>query len=123
MAPCRGSVVCVGVRWLSCGCCRGQPPAEPRPRPRPDRALTTVERQAVLDLMREPRFADLAPAEIYATLLDQGLYYCSVRTMYRILDENSEVRERRNQLTIQNTRSQNFWPMAPTKSGHGISPS
>ena len=75
-----------------------QLPAEPRPRPRPDRALTTVERQAVLDLMREPRFADLAPAEIYATLLDQGLYYCSVRTMYRILDENSEVRERRNQL-------------------------
>ncbi|MEI8397365.1 MAG: IS3 family transposase [Rhodospirillaceae bacterium] len=75
-----------------------QPPAEPRPRPRPDRALTAVERQAVLDLMREPRFADLAPAEIYASLLDQGLYYCSVRTMYRILDENSEVRERRNQL-------------------------
>jgi len=75
-----------------------QPPAEPRLRPRPDRALTAVERQAVLDLMREPHFADLAPAEIYASLLDQGLYYCSVRTMYRILDENSEVRERRNQL-------------------------
>ena len=75
-----------------------QPPAEPRPRPRPDRALTAAERQVVLDLMREPRFADLAPAEIYASLLDQGLYYCSVRTMYRILAENSEVRERRNQL-------------------------
>jgi len=75
-----------------------QLPAEPRPRPRPNRALTTVERQAVLDLMREPRFADLAPAEVYATLLDQGIYYCSVRTMYRILDENSEVRERRRQL-------------------------
>ncbi len=75
-----------------------QPPGEPRPRPRPDRALTAAERQAVLDLMREPRFADLAPAEIYASLLDQGLYSCSIRTMYRILDENSEVRERRNQL-------------------------
>lgn len=75
-----------------------QPPAEPRPRPRPERALTAVERQAVLELMREPRFADLAPAEIYASLLDQGLYYCSIRTLYRILDENNEVRERRNQL-------------------------
>ncbi len=76
---------------------RAEPPGEPRPRPRPDRALTTAERQAVLDLMREPRFVDLAPAEIYASLLDQGLYYCSIRTMYRILDENREVRERRNQ--------------------------
>jgi len=75
-----------------------RPPIDPRPRPRPDRALTAAERQAVLNLMREPRFADLAPAEIYASLLDQGIYLCSIRTMYRILDENGEVKERRNQL-------------------------
>jgi transposase InsO family protein len=55
-------------------------------------------RQNVLDLLRSPRFADLAPAEIYATLLDEGIYQCSISTMYRILAENSEVRERRRQL-------------------------
>ena len=74
------------------------PPIEPRPRPRPERALSAAERQTVLELLREPRFVDLAPAEVYATLLDQGIYHCSIRTMYRILDENNEVRERRNQL-------------------------
>jgi len=52
----------------------------------------------VLKLLHEPRFADQAPVEIYATLLDEGIYHCSIRTMYRILDRNSEVRERRAQL-------------------------
>jgi len=60
--------------------------------------LQTGSRQNVLDLLRSPRFADLAPAEIYATLLDEGSYLCSISTMYRILAENSEVRERRRQL-------------------------
>jgi len=67
-------------------------------RPTPARALAGPERQRVLDLMREPHFVDLAPAEIYATLLDQGIYHCSIRTMYRILHEHDEVRERRRQL-------------------------
>ena len=75
-----------------------QPPAEPAPRPSPPRALSAAERQTVLDLLREPRFADLAPAEIYATLLDEGIYHCSIRTLYRILDAHDEVRERRDQL-------------------------
>jgi putative transposase len=48
--------------------------------------------------LHEPRFVDLAPAEVYATLLDEGLYLCSERTMYRVLAANQEVRERRNQL-------------------------
>ena len=56
------------------------------------------ERQAVLDVLHEPRFADQAPAEVYATLLDEGRYLCSERTMYRILAANHEVRERRDQL-------------------------
>src|SRR5208283_5566532 len=74
-------------------------PAAPIPsRPRPARALAVPERQAVLDLMREPRFVDQTPAEVYAELLDQGLYYCSIRTMYRILHETGEVKERRQQL-------------------------
>ena len=75
-----------------------RPPASFRPRPRPARALTVSERQAVLDLLREPRFVDQPPAEVYAELLDQGLYHCSIRTMYRILHENGEVKERRQQL-------------------------
>jgi transposase InsO family protein len=64
----------------------------------PPRALTGAQRQAVLDLLRAPRFADQAPAEIYATLLDEGIYHCSVRTMYRLLGRNGEIRERRRQL-------------------------
>jgi putative transposase len=75
-----------------------RPPAEPAPRPSPPRALTAEERQTVLDLLREPRFADLAPAEVYATLLDEGVYLRSIRTLYRILDDHDEVRERRDQL-------------------------
>jgi putative transposase len=74
------------------------PPLPPRPRPRPQRALTTTQQQTVLGLLHEPRFADQAPAEIYASLLDQGVYHCSIRTMYRILGQHAEVRERRAQL-------------------------
>jgi putative transposase len=73
-------------------------PAVRQPRPKPQRALAAVERQIVLDLLRAPRFADQAPAEIYACLLDEGVYHCSIRTMYRILVQSQEVRERRNQL-------------------------
>jgi transposase InsO family protein len=69
-----------------------------RPRPRPARALTAPQQQVVLDLLHAPRFADQAPAEVYASLLDEGVYHCSIRTMYRILDQHDEVRERRNQL-------------------------
>lgn len=75
-----------------------EPPTIPRSRPAPPRALSVPQRQIVLDLLRTPRFADQAPAEIYATLLDEGVYHCSIRTMYRILDRNGEVRERRQQL-------------------------
>ena len=74
------------------------PPAIARPRPRPARALTVPQQDAVLELLHSPRFADQAPAEIYATLLDEGDYHCSIRTMYRLLNKNHEVRERRAQL-------------------------
>jgi putative transposase len=74
----------------------------PRPkkagRPTPARALSQVERQEVLAVLHDPQFVDEAPAQIYATLLDEGRYLCSERTMYRILTDNAEVRERRNQL-------------------------
>ena len=64
----------------------------------PPPALSAGERDAVLTLLHEPRFVDLAPGEVYATLLDEGTYLCSERTMYRLLAEHAEVRERRNQL-------------------------
>lgn len=67
-------------------------------RPTPARALSPVERQDVLAVLHEPRFVDEAPGHVYARLLDDGRYLCSERTMYRILADNAEVRERRNQL-------------------------
>ena len=74
---------------------RPRSPARPRSSPR---ALSAEERQDVLDVLHEPRVVDVAPGEVYATLLDEGHYLCSQRTMYRILAANQEVRERRNQL-------------------------
>jgi transposase InsO family protein len=70
-----------------------------RPRPGPPLALTAEERAAVLQALNSNRFADMAPASIYATLLDEDRYLCSVRTMYRLLAADGAVRERRNQLT------------------------
>ncbi len=60
--------------------------------------MSPEERQAVLAILHSDRFVDTAPATVYATLLDEGRYHCSIRTLYRILDEQAEVRERRNQL-------------------------
>jgi putative transposase len=62
------------------------------------RALTGTEREAVLACLHEERFQNCAPAAVYATLLDEGRYYCSIRTMYRILAGEGEARERRDQL-------------------------
>jgi putative transposase len=62
------------------------------------RALPPAERERVLAVLRDDRFADQPPAEVYATLLDEGKYVCSIRTMYRVLREQDEVRERRRQL-------------------------
>lgn len=66
--------------------------------PSSNRALTDLERENVLSVLHSEQFVDQAPAEIYATLLEEGTYLCSVRTMYRILAAEHEVRERRNQL-------------------------
>ena len=62
------------------------------------RGLYPEERQEVVEVLNSERFVDLAPREVYATLLDEGRYLCSVSTMYRILSERGQVRERRNQL-------------------------
>ncbi len=76
---------------------RAQQPSTPRPHPSPPRALTAVERARVLDVLHEDRFVDLAPAQVYAMLLDDGVYLCAERTMYRVLAAHQELRERRAQ--------------------------
>jgi putative transposase len=64
-------------------------------RRRPSNALSDAERARVLDLLRGGRFVDKAPAQVWATLLDEGVYLCSESTMYRLLRAHGEVRERR----------------------------
>ena len=73
-------------------------PGHQQPRPTPARALCESERERILDVLASPRFVDRSPAEVVATLLDDGQYLCSERTMYRVLAESQPVRERRNQL-------------------------
>lgn len=68
-------------------------------RPAPPLALTENEQQQVLDELHSERFWDQSPMEVYATLLDEGRYLCSIRTMYRILDKHNEVKERRRQVS------------------------
>jgi putative transposase len=75
-------------------------PRTPRPRPTPSRALSQDERARVLEVLHSERFVDVSPEETYATLLDEGAYLCSTRTMYRLLEaKHGGVRERRDQLT------------------------
>jgi len=62
------------------------------------RALSLAEKEEVRQELNSERFQDCAPREVYATLMDEDRYLCSWRSMYRILSENEEVRERRNQL-------------------------
>jgi putative transposase len=80
--------------------------AQGRGRPRPSRAsgrpraphparIDDAERQRIVGVLCEPRFVDLAPAQVYATLLDEGVYLCSIRQMYRLLHERDLVGERR----------------------------
>jgi putative transposase len=65
------------------------------PQPTPPRALDDAERTAVLARLHEPRFVDMAPAQVHAALLDEGTYLCSPRTMHRILADENESGERR----------------------------
>jgi putative transposase len=75
-----------------------QPARPPAARPAPPRALVPGERQVVLDTLHADRFLDQAPAQVHATLIDEGVYLCAPRTMYRILDGADELKERRNQV-------------------------
>jgi putative transposase len=91
-------------------------PSKPvAPRPPPPRALSAHERAHILDILHCERFADKAPAEIWATLLDNGTYLCSQRTMYRILEKANEVRERRNQLRHPHYKKPQLLATAPNQ--------
>jgi putative transposase len=77
--------------------------------------LLPTERKQVLDVLRSARFVDKSPAQAWATLLDEGIYYCSIRTMYRILGAHGEVKERRNQLRHPNYRRPELLAEAPNE--------
>ena len=76
-----------------------RPRAATQPRRAPARALSSGERKLVLAELHSARFVDASPAAVWATLLDEGRYLCSLRTMYRLLGGEGELRERRDQLT------------------------
>lgn len=71
------------------------PPRQPRPRTPHPGMLTEAERDQIVEVLCSERFCDLAPAQVYATLLDEGIYLCSERQMYRVLAARGLVRERR----------------------------
>ena len=74
-----------------------EPQGEPRARPTPERALSAEEQATVREVLNSERFCDASPRQVYATLLDEGVYLCHWRTMYRVLADHNEVCERRNQ--------------------------
>lgn len=93
-----------------------QPATASRPRPLSARALTAAEQATVRDTLNSDRFADKSPYQVYATLLDDDqTYLCSISTMYRILRQNDEVRERRNQLQHPNYSKPELLATAPNQ--------
>ena len=66
-------------------------------RPQPKNSLRDEEKQQVLDLLHSERFADKTPYDAFNTMLDEGEYYCSPRTMYRLLAGQGENKDRRQQ--------------------------
>ena len=103
------------------------PPRRPAPVPHTrrvqPRALAPAERTAILDVLHSNRFADTAPAEVWATLLDEGTYLGSVSTYYRVLRAAGESRERRAQATHPPRSSPSWQPTGRIRSIRGTSPS
>ena len=95
------SALCQSVGVSRASFYRRRPPVRPAPPQSPrapsSRALALAERQAVLDALHSDRFLDQSPAAVHATLLEEQTYLCSTRTMYRVLAEADQVRERRDQ--------------------------
>ncbi len=85
------------------------------PRPAPERALSQPERNTVLETLHSERFIDQGPAEVYYTLLEEGMYLCSIKTMYNILNDHGEVRERRDQLRHPNYKKPELLATRPNQ--------
>ncbi len=84
-------------------------------RPAPPLALSPAERQAILDVSHEQRFWDATPYQMFATLLDEGQYFGSIRTIYRVLSANNEVRERRKQVSRPRYKKPELLATAPNE--------
>jgi putative transposase len=97
---------------------RQSPPPEPKPRPprKPQpRALSQAEREQVRAVLNSEDFVDAAPAAVYHTLLDEGIYLASTSTMYRILRSHGEVRERRRHATHPAHVKPELWATEPNQ--------
>ena len=118
------SAACYALNVSRCGFYRWKEPKEKEPfrHHHPPLALSYSERNEVIDVLHEDRFVDKAPQEIYAALLDEDKYLCSIRTMYRILEKEGELKERRNQLSRPTIQNRRFLHKVPMKSGPGILP-
>ena len=97
--------------------------APPGPRAPHPAALTAAEQAALLAVLDSERFADKSPAQVYAILLDEGIYLASIRTMYRVMTLADQVRERRAQAPTRPGSGPSWSPTARTRSGPGTSPS
>jgi putative transposase len=84
-------------------------------RPSPGRSLSPDERADVLAVLHDQRFQDRSPAAVQATLLDEGQYLCSARTMYRLLEQVGESRERRDQLVHPSYQKPELLATAPNQ--------
>jgi putative transposase len=117
----RAACTAVGAAQASWYRRHRQSPLPPRPEPiahrdrHQPRALDPGERQQILDALHRNRFADAAPAEVWATLLDEGIYLGSVSTYYRVLRERGEVRERRRQAARPATVKPELMAAAPNQ--------
>ncbi|MBE1589716.1 hypothetical protein ACFPOI_10070 [Nonomuraea angiospora] len=100
---------------------RPRPAGPPAPRPTPPDALSRAERHEVLETLNSYRFIDKAP-RVWATLLDEGVYLCSISTMYRLLRAEDGVRERRAQARHPPKTVPELLADVPTACGPGTSP-
>jgi putative transposase len=94
------AAACSALQMNRAGVYRARRPALPRstrPRPRPPLALSEAERGLLLGVLNSERFMDVAPASVFATLLDEGRYHGSIRTMHRLLAAQKQGGERRRQ--------------------------
>jgi len=94
---------------------RRQPEKRKSTRAQPVRALSDLERAEVRKELYSDRFVDKSPNQVYAALLDDGVYLCSVRTMYRILQQDSASGERRNQLNRPNYKKPELLATTPNQ--------